>query len=119
MTRALFAVDPDGNYTSFAIFGHADDSSSAGYDVTCAQISSAVYYAINTVADVFGSRQTLEYSVADGRFYFRLKDGSPKEAYLLLKGLSMHLRAIQSQRPDLLQVRSIKISTISEVRKHA
>ena len=113
MTRALFAVDSDGNYTSFAVFGHAED------EVACGWISSAVYLTINTVSDLLKSRESIEYSVRDGNFWFRLKKGSPKEAYLLLQGLSMHLRAIQRQNPDKIQVRSIKTSTISEVRKHA
>ena len=118
MTRAVFAVDKDGNYTSFAVFGHAG-AGKVGNDAVCAQISSAVYFTINTITDVFGCRDRIEYSVRDGRFWFLLKDGCPKEAFQLLQGLSMHLRAVQTQHPDKIQVRSITTSTISEVRKHA
>ncbi|MBR5427355.1 MAG: ribosomal-processing cysteine protease Prp [Clostridia bacterium] len=119
MTRALFAVDDDGNYTSFAVFGHADDGAVKGTDLFCAWISSAVYLTVNTVSDVFGCRDNLEFSAKDGNFLFRLRRGCPREAYRLLQGLSMHMRSIQKQYPDKLQVRSIKTSTISEVRKHA
>lgn len=119
MTRALFAVDDDGNYTSFAVFGHADDGAAQGTDLCCAWISSAVYFTVNTVSDVLGCRDRLDFSVSNGNFLFRLQRGCPDEAYRMLQGLSMHLRSIQKQYPDKLQVRSIKTSTISEVRKHA
>ncbi|MBQ6020741.1 MAG: ribosomal-processing cysteine protease Prp [Clostridia bacterium] len=119
MTHAVFAVDGDGNYTSFAVFGHADDNAARGTDLCCAWISSAVYLTVNTVSDLLGCRARLNFSEKNGHFWLRLEDGCPKEAFRLLQGLSMHLKSIQKQYPDKIQVRSIKTSTISEVRKHA
>lgn len=85
----------------FEISGHG--GMAFGKDILCAAVSSAAYYAANTITDIVRASVLLELS--DGRMKLLLKDSDKlAECRLILKGLDLHLAQLQSQYPGKMKI---------------
>ena len=86
MIRAVFFEGENGR--GFEISGHAGGS--AGTDIVCAAVSSAVYMAANTVTD-------------DGHLKFSVGEENDSAA-AVLDGLKLHLTELSKQYPKKIKV---------------
>lgn len=101
MTRSKF-TKTDGLITGFSTDGHAG-AGEQGYDVVCAAVSSAVYLTANTVTEIYRCKAELEER--DGHLGLRLTADDAARCQPALQGLLLHLKELQKQYPDHLQVR--------------
>lgn len=99
MIRAKLLIG-DHRLTGFEIRGHALFAPS-GSDIVCAAVSSAAYFAANTITDVLGERA--EAQVTAGSMVFRLPAATPQSA-AILQGLAQHLTALSKQYPTHIKV---------------
>ena len=97
MIRAVFFEGENGR--GFEISGHAGGS--AGTDIVCAAVSSAVYMAANTVTDVI--KIHADISEQDGRFRFSA-NADDTSAAAVLDGLKLHLTELSKQYPKKIKV---------------
>ena len=95
MIRAEF-FRKGGLPVGFRISGHSG-ASEAGTDIVCAAVSSAAYLAANTVTDVMNI--PAEASTAEGLMSFRVSEKDAAKCGDLLRGLRLHLSALQQQYP--------------------
>ena len=100
MIRVRFFCS-DGLYTGFSVRGHAG-TAPAGEDILCAAVSSAAYMTVNTLTDV--CKAPCDVSVSDGHMTVRLTEQNANSVQDLLKGFSLHLRALSRQYPEKLKV---------------
>jgi len=99
MIRAVF-FEKNRTIIALRVSGHAMRGS-AGTDIVCAAVSSAVYMAVNTVTDVIGA--PAEATVNEGELFFETTDKTDA-VQTVLAGLELHLRALQKQYPDNITV---------------
>ncbi len=97
MVKAKFRIRDD--EASFTLSGHAG-AGEAGEDIVCAAASSAAYMAANTITEILGVKAEAE---ARGG-YMRFSFGGSTAAADIVKGLRLHLRELQAQYPDNVQV---------------
>lgn len=97
----------EGNLSGFCIKGHSG-AGTAGTDIVCAAVSSAVYLVANTITEVLSV--PAEIRTKDGLLELSVPYGeNPAECQVLLLGLQLHLEALAQQYPDYITV------TFSEV----
>ncbi|MBQ7689330.1 MAG: ribosomal-processing cysteine protease Prp [Clostridia bacterium] len=97
MVKARFCIRNDA--ASFTVTGHAG-TQEAGNNIVCAAVSSAVYMTVNTITEILSvDAQTEE---KDG--YMHVSFGGSKAAADIVKGLKLHLQALQEQYPDIVKV---------------
>lgn len=101
MIQIHFFQNPAGELLGFEIFGHSG-TAEAGNDVVCAAVSSAAYMAANTVTDVLMA--DAEATVRDGEMSLRIGQKDAALCRSLLKGLKLHLIALEEQYPDHINV---------------
>lgn len=82
--------------------GHAG-AGRAGRDVVCAAISSAAYYAANTLTEVL--RLPAEVTVGGGSMRVILAKSAAGQAQPMLLGLKLHLDSLAEAYPDFLNVK--------------
>lgn len=99
MIKAVFFLSGE-DVTGFTVKGHANQAQH-GQDIVCAAVSSAVYMAANTVTEICKADADIE--VDDGHFTFKLKKPDEnKESINVLKGLKLHIEALQEQYPSYI-----------------
>ena len=88
-----------GQYTGFAVSGHADSyDENSEYDLVCASVSSAVYLVCNALTEGFGGCRAFQ-----GESEITLEvDENSESIQLLLQGFAQHLREISAQYPQNL-----------------
>ena len=94
MIRAVFFEGENGR--GFEISGHAGGS--AGTDIVCAAVSSAVYMAANTVTEIHA-----DISEQDGYLKFSVGEENDSAA-AVLDGLKLHLTELSKQYPKKIKV---------------
>lgn len=92
MIRAVFFEGENGR--GFEISGHAGGS--AGTDIVCAAVSSAVYMAANTVTEII--KVHADISEQDGHLKFSVGEENDSAA-AVLDGLKLHLTELSKQYP--------------------
>ena len=97
MIRAVFFEGKNGR--GFEISGHAGGS--AGMDIVCAAVSSAVYMAANTVTDII--KVHADISEQDGHLKFSVGEENDSAA-AVLDGLKLHLTELSKQYPKKIKV---------------
>lgn len=102
MVHCDFLIVPDGFIVGFLIEGHSG-AGSKGNDVVCAAVSSAAYLTVNTITDVLNV-VPLVLRVRDGEMYLRLSEVDEPACRDLLKGLRLHLTALEEEYPQNLRV---------------
>lgn len=107
MIRADFLTLPDGRLLGFRLSGHAGWGE-AGTDVVCAAVSSAAYFAANTVTDVLGVAP-LSLRAEEGDMLLRLEERDEPACRDLLRGLKLHLCGLEEQYPAYLKVNYLEI----------
>ena len=101
MIRAEFFTFPGGADAGFRISGHAG-AGAAGSDPVCAAVSSAAYLTVNTITDVIGAKASAH--AKDGCMECRIVPGEAASCAVVLKGLKLHLTALQRQYPKNIQI---------------
>lgn len=81
----------------FRVSGHAG-MAEAGTDILCAAVSSAAYLVANTVTDVMNV--PAEASDGEGLMFLRISEKDAAVCGNLLRGLRLHLSALQQQYPE-------------------
>lgn len=104
MTKINF-FKTDDMLTGFECKGHTNTADS-GEDIVCAFISSACYFACNTITEVIGL--DADARATDGYMRLAIKS-SPIKAQDILNGLVLHLTELAKDYPDNVKV------TITEV----
>lgn len=106
MIRVTFFTDSKGALRGFRSSGHAG-SGSAGKDIVCAAVSSAVYLTANTVTDVLKADASVE--VKDGLMVLKISPADVLLCASALKGLRLHLAALQKQYPDNIAIGNAEV----------
>jgi hypothetical protein len=83
----------------FCISGHADAGES-GSDIVCAAVSSAAYFAANTITDVIGVKANI--AVKSGRLFFKIPEHDAASCSDILKGFRLHLSGLSKQYPKYI-----------------
>lgn len=107
MIRADFLTLPDGRLLGFRLRGHAGWGEE-GTDIVCAAVSSAAYFAANTVTDVLGV-MPLSLRAEEGEMLLRLEERDEPACRVLLLGLKLHLCGLEEQYPAHLKVNYLEI----------
>ena len=89
------------NLTGFSVHGHAG-LAPHGQDILCAAVSSAAYMTVNTITEIYGVSCVSE--VNDGEMKVRLSAKDAQAVQPVLKGFSLHVRALSRQYPKHLKV---------------
>lgn len=98
--------------TGFTLQGHAN-AGAYGSDIVCAAVSSAAYYAANTMLELVGD---CDVQVQDG-YLCLLTNQTSEKSDLLLNGFHLHMKALIAQYPKKLQIRYGGVTNASD--KHA
>ena len=104
MISVTFRMRED-SLTGFTVSGHAGVGS-AGRDIVCAAVSSAVYMAANTVTDVLHC--PADITVGDGLLSLDIP-GDAAAAQAILSGLRLHLQALHDQYPRRVQLSNTEV----------
>lgn len=100
MTRATLLRHRNA-WCGFVLEGHSDRLP-AGESVVCAAVSSAAYFAANTVLDVCGCRA--DTAVRDGYLSLRVDMADLIPCQTILEGFYRHLQGLQEQYPENIQL---------------
>lgn len=99
MIKIRFFQDGD-LLTGFECKGHSG-AAERGQDIICAFVSSACYLTANTVTEIL--HLPADAADADGYMRLNIKE-SPQKAQDILRGMRLHLTALEEQYPDHIRV---------------
>ena len=91
----------NGSLTGFTVRGHAGWAQ-AGKDIVCAAVSSAALMTANTLTEVL--KAPCDVSADNGEMRVLLYEPDAPLAQQLLRGFSLHMRAMSREYPDHLKV---------------
>ncbi len=104
MIRVRFYTDRE-QLTGFRVSGHAG-AGTAGEDIVCAAVSSAVYMTVNTITDIL--HIPAHIAEGDGLMELRLCEGV-EASQTVLCGLRLHLQALQEEYPDRVHLMNTEV----------
>ena len=94
MTKVQF-FEQGGRLTGFSLSGHSSaDANDETGKLVCAAVSSAAYFAANTITDVIGAKASV--SVTDAAMRLRVQNPDPRTD-AVLAGLKLHLEQLSAQ----------------------
>ncbi len=96
----------NGTLCGFDVHGHSG-SATAGNDIVCAAVSSAVYLAANTLTEVCGCEASI--TQADGKLRFVVDVADVNKAQEVLKGLHIHLKGLVAQYPRFITIQLTEV----------
>lgn len=100
MIRVVF-TQHHGNPAGFELRGHAG-AGSAGNDIVCAAVSSAVYMTANTVTEILG----VEAEIQERNGYMKviIPEDAQEHCKTVMDGLKLHLTALAGQYPRNIHI---------------
>ena len=106
MTTVVFRMEED-RITGFEAKGHSGYAT-AGEDIVCAAVTSAIRLVESTVNDVMGLCASVKVREKDAKISFRLPGGlsAPAESTCqnLLTGLMVYLAQLHDEYPENIEV---------------
>ena len=106
MTTAVFRMEDD-RITGFEVKGHSGYGS-AGEDIVCAAITSAVRLVETTVNDVLGLAASVKIRERDASISLRLPGGldevTESTCQSLMTGLMVYFAQLHDEYPDNIEV---------------
>ena len=106
MTTAVFRMEDD-RITGFEVKGHSGYGS-AGEDIVCAAITSAVRLVETTVNDVLGLAASVKIRERDASISLRLPGGldetTEEVCQSLMTGLMVYFTQLHDEYPDNIEV---------------
>ena len=99
MITAVFSKSGN-KYTGFSVKGHSGYAS-AGQDIVCSAVSSAVMLTANTLTDFLNSEAKVEVYEDSVLLY---DDGTNEAGQAVLAALYQHLKSISAQYPKNIKV---------------
>jgi uncharacterized protein len=106
MISVTFFTDRENNLSGFRSSGHSD-SGSAGNDIVCAAVSSAVYLTANTITEILKVKASIQ--VKDGLMVFKISPADVSACAAVLKGLTLHLTALRDQYPKNIVISNTEV----------
>ncbi|MBR0509761.1 MAG: ribosomal-processing cysteine protease Prp [Clostridia bacterium] len=98
MIKASFSIH--GDSAAFQITGHAEYAE-PGQDIVCAAVSSAAYFAANTVTEILRVPAEVEEKAGSMRLAF----SDSAAAADIVRGLLLHLENLEAQYPAFISVK--------------
>lgn len=94
MTNIEILVNGEGILLGYNIKGHSGVAQQ-GEDIVCAAVSSAAYFAANTITDVINAQA--QVFVGEGEMFVHIKREDAGKCQDILQGLKAHLLALEEQ----------------------
>ena len=106
MICVTFFTGADDALTGFRCSGHSG-AGSAGNDIVCAAVSSAVYLTANTITEVLGVNASVQ--VKDGLMVLNIPSESIPACDAVLRGLRLHVTELREQYPKNIEITNTEV----------
>lgn len=103
-----FLTTKKGEITGCRLAGHSEYSE-IGSDIVCAAVSSATYMTINTITEVMGVKLLSLRVDEDGELFFRVELKDEPVCRDIITGLKVHLKNLEEQYPENIQVNYLEV----------
>ena len=114
MITAVFYKDPEGNFKSFTISGHAEFADE-GQDIVCAAVTALSFNTVNAIEKLTGAPLKYDADV-DGHLVCTLQEAGHQDAQLLIQALVLGLKQIRdSYGKEYLRIQTKAVRSTIEI----